>query len=254
MGDPLGHDPNNVRDDQAEASATTSDSLTNHESDNATFGTTQSSKENSISQRESSEFSTIVSEEDNVDDLVRMIDIIKPGDHERTYRARMLIDSGNPHENLISSRRALNKLAPWTRAAIAAKNQTRGQLRNIDGTIIDRQDGTVKISWYGMNRSGLHNPIVYFHPIRYETTHVVMDADSYGADIILSWKEVKSLKLRHRFTGAIQRPPTPKNDPGDKKYQDYEQRRADKKAARDEKRGNSESQPSGAGKTSQTGQ
>lgn len=232
MGDPLGHDPNNIRDDQAEASATTTDSLINHKFDNATFGTTQSSKENSISQRESSEFSTIVPEEDGVDDLIRMIDIIKPGDHERTYRARMLIDSGNPHENLISSRlvdalclprshrppclfrRALNKLAPWTRTAIATKNQTSGQLRNIDGTIIDGQDGTVKISWYGMNRSGLQNPIVYFHPIRYETTHVVMDADSYGADIILSWKEVKSLKLRHRFTGAIQRPPTPKNDPG----------------------------------------
>ncbi|KAF4539160.1 G2/mitotic-specific cyclin-B3 [Lasiodiplodia theobromae] len=122
---------------------------------------------------------------------------------------------------------------------MAAKLQARGRVRNIDGTPIKGQDGTVTISWFGTNRDGSSDPILWFQPRRYETTHVVVDANRCGADIILSWKEVKRLKLRQQFTGAIYRPPTPKSDPDNEKYKDYEKRRAEnaaaRKAARDQK-------------------
>ncbi|KAK0625604.1 hypothetical protein DIS24_g11073 [Lasiodiplodia hormozganensis] len=80
-----------------------------------------------------------------------------------------------------------------------------------------------------------------------------MDSPENGYDIILAWKEVKDLGLRQRPVAPIYRPPSPKPDPGDKEYQDYQQRIAKNKAAREERRTNDKGNPSAAGSTNKTG-
>lgn len=185
-----------------------------------------------LSQQEGpSELSPLMPQDDILDDLTRFITIVIPGNDERTHCAAMLIDSGDEHVNLISRKlvdklglipsnkqpshpkRVLNKLAPWTQSAKTAKAQANNRVRDFTGKEIPGQDGVVTLHWYGRNRSELRDPIVWFRPVRYKTTHVVVDADC-ASEVVLRWREIHHLRLRDRFASPIQRPPTPEPDQG----------------------------------------
>lgn len=185
-----------------------------------------------LQQNRTNENSALASREHSFDDLTRTVHVIIPDSHQRTQPFRMMIDSGNPYKSVISSRvvdalrlprshrrpsfwkRILHKLTPWSETAKAFKEQARNRLRNMDGRVIEGQDGSVTIQWYCKNPSDLHDPVVCFRPVLYTTTHVVVKEKECVADIILSWKDVKRLKLLDRRIAPIRGPPTPASDKG----------------------------------------
>lgn len=232
---PFSHSQHELYHDPAKASDSVEEGLRGPRRRHhlATLDGNSSSDDISIlQQNQTDESAALASQEYSFDDLTRTVDVIIPDSYQHTRPFRMMIDSGNPHKSVISSRvvdelrlprshkrpsfwkRILHKLTPWTKTARYSKEQARNNLRNMDGRVIEGQDGAVTINWHGRNPFGLQHPVVWFRPVFYKTTHVVVDEKECVADIILSWKDVKRLRLLDRRIAPIRGPPTPDCDKG----------------------------------------
>lgn len=201
------------------------------------------------SKQSSLHFSPVLEE-----DFERTIQIIRRVDegHDHIHHARMLIDSGNKHENFISrelvdelglnyrppktplTARIVTKLFGWVGfGRRLGRKCASGKVRNIDGTLLRGQGGRVTIRWAGMNDMRIRKPVISFPPVFFETSHLIVDGCK--AQVVLCCQEISRLGLTNAYTGAIVRPPTP--DKSDAGYADYEARKRAKAELRNQPRG-----------------
>ncbi|KAF2146167.1 uncharacterized protein K452DRAFT_315409 [Aplosporella prunicola CBS 121167] len=156
--------------------------------------------------------------------IVIYIDVLN-NDGSDINRFRLMIDSRNLHQNLISNEaldfldiphkfrkrsmpeRGLSRFRVRRQCGNSLSKTVRNmeRIRNVDGTLFGGQDGsTANIEWFDRN-------LKFFPPKRIHTKdHLIVDAKHCQADVVLCWEDFTRLRPKQRFTNTLDaNPPTP---------------------------------------------